>query len=137
MFLSPTILYRIHTLRLQVASIRAGITAATEEMEHQDPRKILRFVQRDLHILVPDTNYIMMDMMFLIVSLFGRVDGLMLTNLSEKELDAKIDYCNRLIECLDTLNCGDCTKKGLVLYELYLANTEKHQRLVANEQQVN
>lgn len=53
-------------------AIRAGITAATEEVVYKDTRKILRFIERELAILVPETSHFLMDMMFRIVSLFGR-----------------------------------------------------------------
>ncbi|XP_058806585.1 SET domain-containing protein SmydA-8-like [Phymastichus coffea] len=113
----------------QIAAIRAGIASAIAEMSGQSPRKALKFLQRQLAVLVPETNYVMMGMMFQILSLFGRVDGLTWKDLTDNELDTKIDYCHKLIACLDSLNCGDCTKKGLVLYELYVANAEKLKRL--------
>ncbi|KAL7307702.1 hypothetical protein TKK_0000380 [Trichogramma kaykai] len=117
----------------QIASIRAGISAAVEEFKYKSPRRMLRFIIRELSILVPPTNYVMMSMMFRIISIFGRSPGLEWSELTDEELDIKIQYCDRLIYCLDTLNCGDCTKKGLILYELHCANVEKMKRLSENE----
>lgn len=53
-------------------SIRSGITAAIEEVNYKDTRKILKFLERELTILVPETSYYLMEMMFRIVSLLGR-----------------------------------------------------------------
>ena len=55
-------------------SIRAGIAAAIDEMRYSAPKKILNFIKRELSILVPESNYVMIDMMFRIVSVFGRTD---------------------------------------------------------------
>lgn len=44
-------------------------------------------------------------------------------------MDTKASYCNDLLSILDVLNCGDCKKKGLILYELYCTNLEKFKRL--------
>ncbi|KAJ8681158.1 hypothetical protein QAD02_016945 [Eretmocerus hayati] len=117
----------------QISAIRSGILAAIEEVLYDNPRKILRFIKRELCILIPETNYYMMDMMFRIVSLFGRVEGLAWHELTEDELNTKILYCNKLMSSLDKLGCGDCTKKGLILYELHRANAEKLKRLSAKE----
>ncbi|OXU30296.1 hypothetical protein TSAR_016713 [Trichomalopsis sarcophagae] len=119
-----------------ISSIRAGIIAATEEFKYENPRKVLRFVEKELSLLVPETNYVMMEMMFSIVSLFGRAEGCTWSELTDEELDIKIVYCKKLIQCLDTLNCGNCTKKGLILYELYCANAEKVKRISSKESNV-
>lgn len=34
------------------------------------------------------------------------------SDLTDTELDLKIKFCNELLCLLDTLNCGDCRKRG-------------------------
>ncbi|XP_011506121.1 PREDICTED: protein msta, isoform A [Ceratosolen solmsi marchali] len=97
----------------QISSIRAGIAAAIEEVLYTNPRRILRFIQRELSVLIPATNYVTMEMLFRVVSLFGRVNGFTWQELSDEDLNIKIQFCNTLIECLEKLNCGDYTKKGI------------------------
>ena len=63
-------------------SIRSGIGAVIEEVQYESPRRILRFIEKELSVLVPATNFTMMDMMFRIVSLFGRTEELSWEGLS-------------------------------------------------------
>ncbi|XP_014206903.1 protein msta-like [Copidosoma floridanum] len=113
----------------QISYIRAGILAATEEVIYENPRKILQFVKRELSVLVPKNNCFMLDMMFRVVSLFGRADGYTWEDLTDEELDVKAEYCKHLVATLDLLKCGGCMKKGLILYELYCTNAEKRRRM--------
>ncbi|KAG7208523.1 hypothetical protein KM043_014742 [Ampulex compressa] len=120
----------------QIRSIRSGLAAIIEENLSKSPRQILKFMQTELIALLPANNYLMMNMKFRIVSYFGRIEGLQWADLSESELNTKFNYCNDLLATLDILNCGDCKKKGLILYELYCTNLEKMKRLQQqNEEQ--
>ena len=38
------------------------------------------------------------------------------TELTDKELEIKIEYCQKLLKLLDELNCGACKKKGIYSY---------------------
>ncbi|XP_076237479.1 SET domain-containing protein SmydA-8 [Calliopsis andreniformis] len=112
----------------QICSIRGGLAVAVEEIMYKTPRQILRFMQTQLSELIPEYNYLFIDMKFRIISYFGRIKGLEWTDLTDDELDIKWQYCNDLLFTLDTLNCGDCKKRGLILYELYCTNIEKMKR---------
>ena len=57
-------------------SIKSGIGSVVEEMLYKSPRRIQKFIETELRVLVPATNCTMIDMMFRIVSLFGRTEGL-------------------------------------------------------------
>ncbi|XP_034951978.1 SET domain-containing protein SmydA-8-like [Chelonus insularis] len=112
----------------QVESIWSGIMSIVNGMVTESPRKMLKFIEGELKTLVPDTNYFMLDMKFRIISFFGRIEGLEWKNLSDKELEFKEKYCTDLIQTLDTLGCGDCQKKGLILNELFCTKRELFSR---------
>lgn len=112
-----------------MCSIRSGIAAVTEEILYKNPRQVFNFMQRELTQLVPQTNHLLIDVKFRIISYYGRSDGMAWEDLTDIELNVKINYCNELLSILDTLGCGDCQKKGLILYELCCANLEKMKRL--------
>lgn len=105
-------------------------------------------MQKELSILVPWCNYLIMDVKFRIISYYGRNDGLewkgvgsiqmyfirisliytlynifpnIMLDLSDNELDIKANYCNDLLSMLDVLNCGDCKKRGE-----FIQNNDKH-----------
>ncbi|KOC67641.1 Protein msta, isoform A [Habropoda laboriosa] len=120
---STTINYR------QIYSIRSGIAAIMEENLYKTPRQIYKFMQKELSVVVPWSNYFIIDVKFRIVSCYGRSDGLAWEDLTDTELDIKAKYCNDLLSVIDALNCGDCKKRGLLLYELYCTNLEKIKRL--------
>ncbi|OAD59833.1 Protein msta, isoform A [Eufriesea mexicana] len=137
--MSYTSLFWDTTLRRQFLSMTKHfacicIAAVVEEILYKTSRQILRFMQKELSVLVPWCNYLIIDVKFRIISYFGRSDGLEWKDLSDNELDMKANYCNDLLSMLDVLNCGDCKKRGLILYELYCTNLEKMKRL---KQQVN
>ncbi|CAK9798330.1 SET domain-containing protein SmydA-8, isoform B [Anthophora plagiata] len=113
----------------QICSIRSGIAAIMEEILYKTPRQIVKFMEKELSIVVPWSNHFIMDVKFRIVSYYGRSEGLTWEALTDAELDIKAKYCNDLLSVLDTLNCGDCKKRGLILYELYCTNLEKIKRL--------
>ncbi|XP_043274436.1 SET domain-containing protein SmydA-8-like [Venturia canescens] len=112
----------------QVKAIRSGLASIVKETLYKAPREILEFVEGELAILVPATSSMMMDMKFRIVSYFGRADGLSWRDLSDAELRTKTKYCEELVHLLDNLGCGDCQKKGLILYEWYCTNVEIERR---------
>ncbi|CAK9831478.1 SET domain-containing protein SmydA-8, isoform B [Anthophora retusa] len=113
----------------QICSIRSGIAAIMEEILYKTPRQIVKFMEKELSIVVPWSNHFIMDVKFRIVSFYGRSEGLTWEDLTDAELNTKAKYCNDLLSVLDTLNCGDCKKRGLILYELYCTNLEKIKRL--------
>lgn len=112
----------------QICSIRSGLAAIIEEIIYKTPREIFKFLEKDLSIIVPQSNYLIMDVKFRIISYYGRSNDLQWKDLSDIELDIKANYCNDLLSVLDILNSGDSTKKGLILYELYCTNLEKMKR---------
>ncbi|XP_043249535.1 SET domain-containing protein SmydA-8-like [Colletes gigas] len=113
----------------QIRSIRSGLAAIMEESLYKTPRQILKFMQTELSTVVPKNNYLMMDLKFRIISYYGRTENLEWADLTDDELDIKWKYCNDLLSVLDHLNCGNCKKRGLILYELYCTNVEKMKRL--------
>ncbi|XP_076162828.1 SET domain-containing protein SmydA-8 [Ptiloglossa arizonensis] len=113
----------------QICSIRSGLAAITEEALFKTPRQIFKFMQKELSAVIPPNNYLIMDLKFRIISYYGRTENLQWADLTDAELDVKCKYCNDLLTILDLLNCGDCKKRGLVLYELYRTNVEKIKRL--------
>ncbi|KZC05302.1 PREDICTED: protein msta, isoform B-like [Dufourea novaeangliae] len=113
----------------QISSIRSGLAAIMEEALYKTPRQIYKFMQKELSIIMPANNYLIMDIKFRIISYYGRAEGVQWPDLTIAELDTKVKYCNDLLSILNTLNCGDCKKKGLILYELYCTNMEKMRRL--------
>ncbi|XP_043517303.1 SET domain-containing protein SmydA-8-like isoform X2 [Frieseomelitta varia] len=120
----------------QICSIRSGIAAIVEEVLHKTPREIYRFLQKEFSLLVPWSNYLIVDLKFRIISYYGRNDGEKWEDLTDTELDLKIKFCNELLCLLDTLNCGDCRKRGLILYELYCTNLEKIKRCKSNIEKI-
>ncbi|XP_029056159.2 SET domain-containing protein SmydA-8-like isoform X1 [Osmia bicornis bicornis] len=112
----------------QICSIRSGIAAVTEEILYKSPRQIFRFMQKELMCIIPLSNYLIVDVKFRIISYYGRSEGIEWADLTDIELDTKSKYCHDLLCILDVLNCGDCKKKGLILYELYCSNLEKLKR---------
>ncbi|KOX72882.1 Protein msta, isoform B [Melipona quadrifasciata] len=120
----------------QICSIRSGITAVVEEVLYKTPREIYQFLQKELSLLVPWSNYLIVDLKFRIISYYGRNDGAKWRELTDTELDLKIKFCNELLCLLDTLNCGDCRKRGLILYELYCTNLEKIKRCKPNIEKI-
>ncbi|XP_017886701.1 SET domain-containing protein SmydA-8-like isoform X2 [Ceratina calcarata] len=112
----------------QIHSIRSGIAAVMEEVLYKTPRQVFKFMRRELRHLVPRTNYLLVDVKFRIISYYGKNDGITWQDLTDGELNVKANYCNDLLSILDTLGCGDCQKRGLILYELYCTNFEKMKR---------
>ncbi|XP_033364013.1 SET domain-containing protein SmydA-8-like [Bombus vosnesenskii] len=112
----------------QICSIRSGIAGIIKEVLCKTPREIYKFLQKELSLLTPWSNYCIVDMKFRIVSYYGRSDGAKWEDLSDTELNLKAKFCNDLLSVLDDLNCGDCRKRGLILYELYCTNLEKIKR---------
>ncbi|XP_076687104.1 SET domain-containing protein SmydA-8 isoform X2 [Andrena cerasifolii] len=113
----------------QIRSIRSALAAIREEASYKSPREIFKFMQKEISAVVPHSNYLIMDMKFRIISYFGRTEGLEWADLTDAELDTKWKFCNDLLSVLNILNCGDCKKRGLILYELYCTNVEKMKRL--------
>ncbi|XP_076223669.1 SET domain-containing protein SmydA-8 isoform X2 [Nomia melanderi] len=113
----------------QISSIRSSLSVIMENVLHKTPREIYNFMQRELSLVIPATNYLVMDIKFRIISYYGRAEGVEWADLSVAELDTKAKYCKDLLSVLKTLNCGDCKKKGLILYELYCTNMEKMKRI--------
>ncbi|XP_023290628.1 protein msta [Orussus abietinus] len=116
----------------QIKSIQTGLGSIVQEMTYENPKKVFKFLQKELPVLVPSSNYIAMDLKFRIVSYFGRVEGFSWKELSKMELKFKLNYCKDLLTLLDTLGCGDCKKKGLIMYELYCTIMEERARDKAN-----
>ncbi|XP_076754703.1 SET domain-containing protein SmydA-8 [Xylocopa sonorina] len=112
----------------QICSIRSVMATITEEVLYKTPRQIFKFMQKQLSVLFPCSNYLVIDVKFRIISYYGRSDGCTWEDLTDAELDVKVSYCNDLLSILDSLNCGDCKKRGLILYELYCTNLEKMKR---------
>nr|XP_033325104.1 SET domain-containing protein SmydA-8-like isoform X2 [Megalopta genalis] len=113
----------------EVTSIRSSLSAIMENVMYKTPREIYDFMQRELKLVIPLTNYLIMDIKFRIISYYGRAEGVQWGDLTDAELDTKARYCKDLLATLDILNGGDSKKKGLLLYELYCTNMEKTKRL--------
>ncbi|XP_033325104.2 uncharacterized protein LOC117219781 isoform X2 [Megalopta genalis] len=113
----------------EVTSIRSSLSAIMENVMYKTPREIYDFMQRELKLVIPLTNYLIMDIKFRIISYYGRAEGVQWGDLTDAELDTKARYCKDLLATLDILNGGNSKKKGLLLYELYCTNMEKTKRL--------
>ncbi|XP_015607741.1 protein msta-like [Cephus cinctus] len=116
----------------QIKSIHSALASIIQDITKRSPRRILRFLLKELPVLVPKMNYVVIDLKFTIVSYFGRTDNISWKDLTDQELEIKREYCKDLIHTLDILGCGDCKKKGLILYELYCTNLEIHKRSMAS-----
>ncbi|KAK2581203.1 hypothetical protein KPH14_008002 [Odynerus spinipes] len=113
----------------QIHSIRSGLSSIIQENVCKSPRKILKFLQRELSILVPPSNYLMAATKFRIISYFGKLEELSWADLSDDELAIKSSFCTDLLSILSSLGCGQCRKRGLLLYELYCTTKEQLRRL--------
>ncbi|XP_076642328.1 SET domain-containing protein SmydA-8 [Halictus rubicundus] len=123
----------------QIISIRSSLSTIMKNVLYKAPREICNFMQKELKLVLPNTNYLVMDIKFRIISYYGRAEGVQWADLTDAELDVKAKCCKDLLSILNTMNCGDCKKKGLILYELYCTNMEKMKRLrqqqnIKNEQ---
>ncbi|EZA55564.1 Protein msta, isoform A [Ooceraea biroi] len=121
------------SLSSTIECIRSGLKAFVLDAMRKSPREILKFIETTLSILVPASNYIMMDMKYCIISYFGRAADLKWEDLTDAELKIKGAYCHDILSVLEALGFGDSIKKGLVLYELYRTNVESCKRHVSED----
>ncbi|XP_011306058.1 protein msta, isoform B [Fopius arisanus] len=112
----------------QMKTIISGIDSIINKYLHDPPRDILKFVEKQLKIVVPETNSSMLQMKYRIVSYFGRTQGLYFEDLTDEELQIKSKYCQDLLDVINELQLGDCQMKGFILYELYCTKNEQLSR---------
>ncbi|KAI4502960.1 hypothetical protein M0802_002004 [Mischocyttarus mexicanus] len=113
----------------QINSIRSGLSSILKENISESPRKLLKFLKKELTILVPPSNYLMADIKYSIISYFGKTEDLLWADLSDAELAIKSSFCVDLLSILNTLGSGQCRKRGLLLYELYCTIKEQLRRI--------
>ncbi|KAF7388166.1 hypothetical protein HZH66_010933 [Vespula vulgaris] len=112
----------------QIHSIRSGLSSILKENIVKHPREILKFLQKELSILIPPSNYLMADIKYSIISYFGKTEDLLWEDLTDAELAIKSSFCTDLLSILNILGCGQCRKRGLLLYELYCTTKEQLRR---------
>ncbi|XP_014600926.1 PREDICTED: protein msta, isoform B-like [Polistes canadensis] len=113
----------------QINSIRSGLSSILHENISKPPRKLLKFLQRELSILVPPSNYLIAEIKYTIISYFGKIEDLLWADLSDDELAIKASFCTDLLSILNILGSGQCRRRGLLLYELYCTIKEQLRRL--------
>nr|XP_031850119.1 SET domain-containing protein SmydA-8-like isoform X2 [Nomia melanderi] len=75
----------------QISSIRSSLSVIMENVLHKTPREIYNFMQRELSLVIPATNYLVMDIKFRIISYYGRAEGVEWAGLILYEL-----YCTNM-----------------------------------------
>nr|KAF7413254.1 hypothetical protein H0235_013105 [Vespula pensylvanica] len=100
----------------QIHSIRSGLSSILKENIAKHPREILKFLQKELSILIPPSNYLMADIKYSIISYFGKTEDLLWEDLTDAELAIKSSFCTDLLSILNILGCGQCRKRGSEAY---------------------
>ncbi|XP_020707730.2 SET domain-containing protein SmydA-8-like [Athalia rosae] len=112
----------------QINSIRSGLSSIVEEVTYKNPRQMMKFIKNELSILVPATNYLMVEMKLRIISSLGKTDKFLWPDLTRDDLTIKEKYCRDLLSLIKTLKWGECKMKGLISYELYRSLEERDGR---------
>ncbi|XP_063228985.1 SET domain-containing protein SmydA-8 [Bacillus rossius redtenbacheri] len=86
-------------------------------------------------------NYHVVELKYSLLLAYGNVDGYLLQDLSDEQLDRKLDLCHELLDIADLLRPGLSRLRGTLLYEMQAAMVLRakrdfeHDRITKSEAQ--
>jgi len=112
----------METSRIEVEKLETSLTEKLEECYRSDTVALERLLNEEAERFHP-CHYLVLIIKWLLITSWGRVDGLKLHQLSEDILEKKIRYAKDYLGALNVVDAGISHNRGITLWELQSANT--------------
>jgi len=105
-----------------IKKLETGLTADLEQCYRNDTVALERLLLETTGKFHP-RHYLVLIIKWLLITAWGRVEGLRHNQLSEDILERKMKYAREYLEALDIVDAGISHNRGITLWELQSVNT--------------